>query len=151
MGMVILESLPKGEDWDVRIYASDLSLKSLEKANRAVYPKNKVIENVPSQYLDKYFEPTDDGYKVCGRVRDLVVLDYHNLRHDNGLTALDAIFCRNVMIYFDLPVQEQLLAKFYKKLCPGGYLLLGHAESLQGMNTGFRFMSGSCAGAYRKA
>jgi chemotaxis protein methyltransferase CheR len=151
MAMVLLEKLPAGEDWDVRVYASDLSLASLEKASRAEYTRDKVTENVPPEYIEKYFEPTEEGYRVGDRVREMVVLDYHNLRNENGLIGLDAIFCRNVMIYFDLAVQKQLLAKFYEKLRPGGYLLLGHAESLQGMDTGFKFVSGSCAGAYRKA
>ena len=150
IAMVLLEGLPAGKAWDVRVYASDLSLASLKAANQGEYPKDKVLENVPPEYIKKYFESTEKGYRVSDGVRDIVVFDYHNLKHDNGLRGLDAIFCRNVMIYFDLSEQERVLGKFFESICPGGYLLPGHAESLQGMNTGFRFVSGYGAGAYSR-
>ena len=81
----------------------------------------------------------------------MVIFDYHNLKNDNGLQNLDVIFCRNVMIYFDMEEQKRLVEKFYKSLNPCGYLLIGHAESLQSMDTGFEFMFYNKGTAYKKA
>ena len=84
-------------------------------------------------------------------VKKLVVFDYHNLKNYNGLQNLDVIFCRNVMIYFDMEEQKRLVEKFYNSLNPFGYLLIGHAESLQSMDTGFEFMFYNKGTAYKKA
>ena len=80
----------------------------------------------------------------------MIVFDFHNLKNDNGLSDLDVIFCRNVMIYFDEAEQRRLIEKFFRSLNPGGYLLLGHAESLHGWNTGFQFVYDNKGTAYKK-
>ena len=101
--------------------------------------------------LARHFERLNGGYAVKDELKRLIVFDYHNLKHDNGLTNLDIIFCRNVMIYFDEPEQRRLVEKFHAALVPGGYLFLGHAESLQGLSTGFRFLYVNKGIAYQKA
>ncbi len=148
--ITILETVPFPGDWDIRVFASDISMKSLEAAHRAVYPAARVREGVPPALVERYFEVHPDGYRVRDAVCRLVVFDYHNLKHENGLSALDAVFCRNVMIYFDDEEQKRLVTKFERSLNPGGYLLLGHAESLQGWNTNFRFIHEEKGTAYQK-
>lgn len=150
IAICLLEAIPDPEKWDIKIFASDLSLKALEIANRAVYAEPRVKSNVPDELLPKYFDRVGDTYRVKDNVKRLVVFDYHNLKHENGLTALDAIFCRNVMIYFDEGEQKRVVEKFYRSLNPGGYLLIGHAESLQGMHTHFRFFYQNKGTAYQK-
>jgi chemotaxis protein methyltransferase CheR len=80
----------------------------------------------------------------------MVVFDYHNLKNENGLTGVDVIFCRNVMIYFDLEEQKRLVEKFYRSLKPGGYLFLGHSETLQGISDKFTFVYHNRAAVYQK-
>jgi chemotaxis protein methyltransferase CheR len=72
------------------------------------------------------------------------------MKHDNGLRDLDIIFCRNVMIYFDADEQKRVVSRFHHALRPGGYLFIGHAESLQGWKTSFEFVYKDKGTAYRK-
>lgn len=150
IAMSVLDALKNASGWDIRVLASDLSLKALEAAHRGVYAASKTEETVPPALLERHFDRTGDGYRVKDAVRRLVVFDYHNLKNDNDLTGLDVIFCRNVMIYFDDAEQRRVAEKFYRMLDPGGYLLLGHAESLHGWNTGFRFIHKDKGTAYQK-
>ena len=113
--------------------------------------KTKLYATVDPAYINRFFYKTGEGYAVKDEVRKMVIFDYHNLKNDNGLQNLDVIFCRNVMIYFDMEEQKRLVAKFYDSLNPDGYLLIGHAESLQSMNTGFEFMFYNKGTAYKKA
>jgi len=150
IAMTVLDTVPYPDQWDIKIYASDLSLLSLETAHRGVYPSGKARETVPANALARYFELQGDAYRVKEAVRKLVVFDYHNLKHENGMNGLDVIFCRNVMIYFDEEEQKRLVNKFYGCLGPGGYLLLGHAESLHGWNMDFQFLHDNKGTAYKK-
>lgn len=139
-----------GLQWDIRIFASDLSLTVLETASKGEYAIDKVRATVADYYLAECFESTADGYRVKDAIRKMVVFDFHNLKNDNGLGNLDIIFCRNVMIYFDEEEQRRLIDKFYRSLNPGGYLLLGHAESLHGLDTDFEFVYDNKGTAYKK-
>jgi chemotaxis protein methyltransferase CheR len=151
IAMFVLDSLPDHHIWDITIFASDLSLTALEKANRGEYEKEKVNGTADIGYIAKYFEDRNDCYSVKDSVRKLVVFDYHNLKNENGIGDLDIIFCRNVMIYFDLEEQKRMVDKFHRSLRPGGFFFVGHAESLQGLHQGFRFISHNSGTAYRKA
>ncbi len=150
IAMTVLDTVPYPDQWDIKIYASDLSLKVLESAHRGVYQSAKVKETVPAETLARYFEPRGEEVRVNDRVRKLVVFDYHNLKHENEMRELDVIFCRNVMIYFDEEEQKRLVNKFYTYLASDGYLLLGHAESLQSWNRNFRFLHDNKGTAYKK-
>ena len=150
IAMTVLDTVPYPDLWDITIYASDLSLKALETAHRGVYPADKVKETVPADTAARYFEPRGDEVRVIDSVRRRVVFDYHNLKHENGMRDLDVIFCRNVMIYFDEEEQKRVVNKFYDCLAPGGYLLLGHAESLHSWNMNYRFLHDNKGTAYKK-
>lgn len=150
IAICVLEAIPNPEKWDIRIFASDLSFKALEAANRGVYAESRVRGAVPDELVPRYFDAAEGGLRVKESLKRLVVFDYHNLKHENGLTGLDAIFCRNVMIYFDEEEQKRVVDKFYRSLNPGGYLLIGHAESLQGMKTPFQFFYQNRGTAYKK-
>ncbi len=150
VAMLVHQELAGKPEWDVRIFASDLSLKALQAAHRAEYNLDKVLATVDDAYLDRYFVKRDGAALVKDEIKKMVVFDYHNLKNDNGLRDLDVIFCRNVMIYFDMEEQKRLASKFYQSLEPGGYLLIGHAESFQGWNTGFRFVYHKGGTAYKK-
>lgn len=149
LAMAVLELNPTARGIAPRIYASDISFTALEFAQRGLYPADKV-RGVPPTFLLRHFERRDGGYVVKEEVRRLIVFDYHNLKHENGLTDLDIVFCRNVMIYFDEAEQRRLVEKFCRALRPQGYLFLGHAESLQGLTTAFRFVYVNNGIAYQK-
>ncbi len=145
----VLEQLTTRSSWDVRIYASDLSLSALERAANGVYPESKV-QDIDRRRRRRFFEPCPEGYCVKDEVRRLVIYDFHNLKHENGLGDLDIVFCRNVLIYFDPDEQKRVVEKFIRSLRPGGYLFLGHSESGQGTSPELKFVHHSRGTAYKK-
>lgn len=150
IAMIVSDVLPDLRQWDVRIFASDLSFTALQAAARGEYNADKVQATVDEAYIPRFFDTSGERYRVREEVKKLVVFDYHNLKNDNGLTGLDVIFCRNVMIYFDAQEQARLIRKFYTSLNPGGHLFLGHAESLHGLGTRFQFIYDNKGTAYRR-
>jgi chemotaxis protein methyltransferase CheR len=108
------------------------------------------LEALDSTRLKKYFQAHPDGFEVRDEVKKHVIYDFHNLKHENGLRELDIIFCRNVLIYFDPEEQNRVLDKFIRALRLGGYLFLGHSESLLGMTQELEFVHRNKGTAYRK-
>ena len=148
VAMTILESISQPDQWSVRVFASDLSFTALERAQTGLY-RQEHLKNVESHYLNKYFNRDNSHFAMGDVVKKRVIFDYHNLKHDNGLRGLDIVFCRNVMIYFDAEEQRRLINRFANALVPGGYLFLGHAESLQGLSNRFTMIHKNKGIAYR--
>ena len=144
----LLEWLPEPDSWSIRVLASDLSFTALEQARRGVYRPDQV-KGMDARRVAKYFKSVDGNHMVSEVVKRSVAFDYHNLKCENGLRSLDMIFCRNVMIYFDLEEQRRLISRFADCLVPGGYLFLGHAESLQGLSNRFVMVHRNKGIAYR--
>jgi chemotaxis protein methyltransferase CheR len=144
-----VESLTPKSAWEIRIYASDLSLTVLERADLGIYPEAK-LQAVSPERRDRYFTRTAEGFGIRDEVKRLVIYDFHNLKHDNGLRDLDVVFCRNVLIYFDPEEQERVVLKLVRALKPGGYLFLGHSESVQGKIEELRFVHHGRGTAYQK-
>lgn len=119
------------------IVATDISTQVLKVAERAIYPHDRV-EPIPlplrKKYLLKSRDEGKDLVRIAAELRSLVHFGRLNLMNDefSFREQLDVIFCRNVLIYFGRATQEKLLHKFYRQLNRGGYLFLGHSESLQG-------------------
>jgi chemotaxis protein methyltransferase CheR len=122
-----------------RILATDISTAVLEKARMGVYT-SEVVEPVPSMFRTRYFmrsrNPGSHQMRVVPELRHLVEFRRLNFMDASyGIhEKLDAIFCRNVIIYFDRPTQERILRKLCHHLVPRGYLFVGHAESLHEMD-----------------
>ena len=146
--IALLESLPDAEGWTIRVFASDLSFTALERAQCGLYRSDQV-KGLGEQQVSKYFRQESGNYVIAEQVKRRVIFDYHNLKHDNGLRGLDIIFCRNVMIYFDAEEQRRLVGRFANCLVPGGFLFLGHAESLQGLSNRFAMVHRNKGIAYR--
>lgn len=146
---VVAYVLTLREGWDIKIIASDISLKSLLIAKEGYYKKDRV-EDIPPHLFSVAFEDLGDTIKVKDEIKKLVTFDYHNLKNEFGYKDFDIIFCRNVIIYFDQEAQKEVINKFYRLLKPYGYLFLGHSESLFGMNTKFKFSKIGNAIAYLK-
>jgi chemotaxis protein methyltransferase CheR len=127
-------------DWrgDFRILATDISTRILKAATEGSYSYIKV-EKVPPRLLDKYFEKieTDKGnqYAAKSSLKGLIKYARLNLAKPPFPMSgpFDMVFCRNVMIYFDNEIRRKLLDEVFRLLKPGGYLIVGHAESLTGM------------------
>jgi chemotaxis protein methyltransferase CheR len=122
-----------------RILATDISTTVLEKAHSGVFSA-EVVRPVPSDLRRKYFlrgrDPSSDRVRVVPELRQLVEFRRVNfMDSDFGLTErVNVIFCRNVIIYFDRPTQEQILQKLASHLVPDGYIFVGHAEALHDMD-----------------
>ncbi|HEY7543374.1 MAG TPA: protein-glutamate O-methyltransferase CheR [Blastocatellia bacterium] len=146
--MSLLEGIADLDQWPVRVFASDLSFTALERAQLGMY-RPEQMKGVSAEIIRKYFREEGGNYFISDRVKRHVVFDYHNLKHDNGLRGLDVIWCRNVMIYFDLDEQRRLINRFTNCLVPGGHLFIGHAESLQALSNRFTMIHKNKGIAYK--
>jgi chemotaxis protein methyltransferase CheR len=137
LGMTLAEQLA-GTPWGWQIEATDISHRMLEMATDAVYPQKAVLASSPS-WARRYFlrgtGPQTGNYRVKPAIRDGVTFRQLNLLDHRPPAAkpFHLIFCRNVMIYFDAQTQQELVRQLAERLAPGGYLIVGHAESLNGL------------------
>jgi len=125
------------------IYATDISTRVLAIAQKGIYPES-TVEPVSRQLKQKYLMkgkgPKEGFCRIVPELRKYVRFQRLNLiegRHFGLRTEMDIIFCRNVVIYFDRRTQIRLFEKFYNQLKPGGYLFIGHSETLHGINDKF--------------
>lgn len=138
LAFILKECLP--DDINVKILATDICNKVLAIAGKGLYP-SRIKNEVNQYYLTKYFENTDNNFKVSDRIKNLVTVRQFNLMDTFGFkNTFDMIFCRNVMIYFDSKVQQNLLDKFYRVTASGGLLFLGHSESLINKNHRYQYI-----------
>ena len=137
IAMVLNEFSETGLSLDFKILATDISTKALEKAVRAIYSQDEA-ETVPIALKRKYLMRSRDRRRGLVRIvpalRAKVRFRRLNfMEPDLGIQEpMDIIFCRNVIIYFDKPTQERLIQRLYSHLIPGGYLFMGHTETLSG-------------------
>jgi two-component system CheB/CheR fusion protein len=115
----------------IQLFGTDLSEKAIAKARLGIYSKN-YIADVPPRMLERYFTKLDGSYRIIKPIRDLCVFAQHNVLHDPPFSRMDIISCCNLMIYIDNSYQKKLLATYHYSLNPGGYLVLGKSESIQG-------------------
>ncbi|MEN6370452.1 MAG: protein-glutamate O-methyltransferase [Armatimonadota bacterium] len=144
LSMVIRETFPDIGKMDVRILATDISSKVLEAAKEALYNKD-TLQDVPADLVRKYFTCTQTKpvriYKVNDNVRSMIRFARLNLMDQWPMSGpFDVIFCRNVMIYFDKPTQQDLVRRYWEMLRPGGYLFVGHSESLTSTSHEFKYV-----------
>ena len=143
----IIESLPDPTLWEVNILATDISTRVLRMAAEGIYAEEKV-NKIPYEWKRRYFQKGVkrwDGYfRMKPSLRELITFKRFNLMEAFSFqTHFDIIFCRNVMIYFDKSTQQNLVRKFYGVLNKEGYLLIGHSESLTGIDHKFRYVQPS--------
>jgi chemotaxis protein methyltransferase CheR len=135
--------------WKVEIPASDINYSVLRAGQEGVYTETQ-MSSVDYSYRLRYFDKVGERYAVKKAVKELVHFDFHNLKTQFLPQRNDVIFCRNVMMYFDEAEQRRLIEKFYCCLAPGGYLLVGHAESLLGLTDKFAMVYRNSGTAYRR-
>ena len=140
----LLEYFGKSPRFDVKILASDISTKALTQAKNGVYPAVR-LEKIPASTVRTYFQRgygRQEGYfRVKPSLRQMIEFKRLNLMEPFPFKeAFNLILCRNVMIYFDKTIQQGLANKFYDALVNGGYLFIGHSETLTGIDHGFRYI-----------
>ena len=126
---------PKAKDWDSKVLATDISVKVLDMARNGVYPEEH-FEHVPPTWKTKYFNKVgEDRYKVNDMMAKEVIFTQFNLMGEFSRfrKRFHIIFCRNVMIYFDVPTKAALARKYHDALEVGGYLFIGLSETLTGI------------------
>jgi chemotaxis protein methyltransferase CheR len=135
--------------WKAEILASDISYSVLRAGQEGTYGENQMA-SVDYTYRLRYFDKVGERYAVKKALKELVHFDFHNLKTEYLPQRNDVIFCRNVMMYFDEAEQKRLTEKFWRCLNPGGYLFVGHAESLLGLTDRFAMLHRNSGTAYQR-
>jgi chemotaxis protein methyltransferase CheR len=143
IAMTLYDGIQSLAQWDIKILASDLSTRVLAKAASGMYDEERVRSVPPETVKQHFLRGHGDSaglIKVKPHLMDMIQFQRMNLMDDRFpiKTPLDLIFCRNVMIYFDQATQGTLVNKFHHYLKPGGYLFIGHSESLQWVTHPFK-------------
>lgn len=153
LAMILRDKAELVKDLNITIYATDISQEIIDKAKEAQY-KAYTMRHLPRKYQDRFFSKVDDKtFAVKDDVKSLVKVQYLNLvdypayRRYRGM---DVIFCRNVLIYFDLKVKRGIIKGFWESLNQDGFLLIGHSESLHNINRDFKMQHYARALAYLK-
>ncbi len=142
LAVVLHECMPEALLRRSRILATDISARVLERAKDARYPAEQLAE-LPRDVVRRHFVPAPGGatWQVAEPLRRMIHFARLNLMGEWPMQGpFDAVFCRNVMIYFDKPTQGRLVRRFWDLLSPGGHLFVGHSESLTGLDHEFRYV-----------
>lgn len=140
MAFTCLELMELYLDWDIKILATDIDTVMLDKARNGIYSQQE-LSGIPPALLKKYTRPhgTGDQYIISDNAKHLITFNQLNLIQNwpfNG--PFDAVFCRNVIIYFNKATQRELFSRMANYVLVGDWLYLGHSESLHGVNTDFQ-------------
>ena len=149
---MLLDELGVIEERRFEIFGNDISRKVLSTAREGVYRESSFRATEP-RYIDRYFEREGATYRLSDQIRNRVTFGHLNLMDESSMAILshvDVVFCRNVIIYFDARARSRLLDVFHRKMRPGGYLLLGHSESLINASTEFELVPLKHDIVYRK-
>lgn len=153
LGIVLKEVLKENlHAWDIKICASDISEKALRSAKQASY-NEYALRSVPTEIRQKYFKAENSQFVVIDEIRTLVELQFLNFMDTARMQLMkgfDIIFCRNVLIYFDDAARKKIVSHLYDSINPGGYLFIGHSESLHNITRAFKLVHFPGALGYKK-
>lgn len=153
IAMYLLEYWPGISQWDVEIISSDIDTSILAKARQGRYSARS-IQGLPKNLLNKYFRHNGDDYQICDDLRNAVEFTRVNLMKPAEVRSyrdFDVIFCRNLLIYFDDLSRRQAADTFFDALNPGGFLLLGHSESMSRISSLYQVRKFADSVVYQKA
>ncbi len=139
---IILAEVLKNEisQWDIKITANDLSLAMLASAREGLY-NDYSIRTTPPEILSQYFTKEGNLYRIDPKLKNYISFGQINLSDKAQLRQVERsqiVFCRNVIIYFDDEMKKNVISAFYDNLLPGGYLIIGHSESLHNISRTFK-------------
>jgi chemotaxis protein methyltransferase CheR len=152
IAIFLLEYWSGLNDWDVEIISSDIDTEMITLARRGLYSPRS-IQHVPPKFLQKYFRRKGDHFQISDSLREVVefsrvnIMDPGDIRHYRNF---DVIFCRNLLIYFDDVSRKQAAESFYDALRPGGFVCLGHSESMSRISSLYRIRKFPEAIVYQK-
>lgn len=153
VAMLVRELLPLLDGWDVKIVATDVSTRALEAARVGRYGA-RALHTAPREDVERWFVRDGEEYVVRPEVRELVEFRHHNLVTEPAPferdEPIDLLLCRNVTIYFSRDTTRRLMKQFHEALSDGGYLFLGHSETLWQINDEFRLVTLGDAFVYRR-
>ena len=138
IAMLLLDQ-PAFADWQIDIIGTDISQRVLQVARKGVYGNSSFRVTSP-ELQRRYFTEVDGKFRIADRVKSLVTISHLNLfdaPRVGLLGRMDVVFCRNVIIYFDLAAKKRVIDSFFQRLRPEGFLLLGHSESLMNVSNAF--------------
>jgi chemotaxis protein methyltransferase CheR len=139
LAMILKDKAAALAGWRIQIVGTDISRKALDRAKAGIYSQFEVQRGLPVQMLVKYFEKQGDVWQVKPDIRSMIDYRSFNLLHDlKALGQFDVVFCRNVLIYFDLPTKERVLEGISKVMTADGSLFLGGAETVFGVSNLFK-------------
>lgn len=154
IAMSILDVIPDAGSWNIQVLGTDLSDESLAAARRGWFQERK-LGGIDREHLRRYFRAQDGGFVVSEPVRRLVTFQHHNMVTDPLPMAefgtCDVVFCRNVIIYFAHETAKYVIELFYDILNPGGFLFLGHSETLWRMSAKYSLVELGDAFIYKKS
>ena len=139
LSIILQEVFDDPREWNLKIYGTDIDRTVLAQASEGRFT-DRSVKDVPSAYKSKYFQKTGDLWRILPNARGLVNLKELNLidrSQMRQMRKLDFIFCRNVLIYFDDESRKKVVSMLYDALAPGGYLFLGHSESVGRITAAF--------------
>jgi chemotaxis protein methyltransferase CheR len=137
IAITIADSLSFADAWNVEILATDVGRHALKSAERGIY-SGRSLGGVSEKQLANHFTKVDGGQQVKPRLKKMVTFAQMNLASAVYVGRMDLIFCMNVLIYFSEERRRTLVQRFYDSLEPGGYLILGHSESISKMPVKFQ-------------
>jgi chemotaxis protein methyltransferase CheR len=153
LAIILKEVMHDFRSWDIKIKATDIDQVRLEMARRAVYEERSVHE-IPPEYFDRHITRLPAGFfAIKPETAKLVELEHLNLNDRlamRNMRQFDFIFCRNVLIYFDDASRKAVVDHFYNALKPGGFIFLGHSESIGRISTAFKLLRVGQHLVYRK-
>ena len=153
IGIILLETIKNISSWNVEVVATDISDTVLTSARTGLY-KEYALRDTDAGIIRKYFKKNGDaGYRIHEEVRRMVKFGHVNLVDSTmtgRFTDVDLIFCRNLIIYFDEEYKRVALENVYRSLNPGGFLLMGYAESLQNIFLHFEMRRIDTVAVYQK-
>lgn len=117
-------------EWSIKIFATDLDEAAITFARRGIYSES-LLKGLPKEYLERFFERVDQGYRISKILRQMVIFGQQDLSRSAPFPRIDLVLCRNVLIYFSPELQDYVLNQFAFSLSPDGYLFLGKAETVR--------------------
>jgi chemotaxis protein methyltransferase CheR len=150
ISMLLREHFPTLASWDLKLIATDLSTEMLARSRAGRYSQLEINRGLPGPYLTKYFERVGAEWQIRDELRNMIEFRELNLAGAWGaMPSTDLIFLRNVLIYFDVDTKRQILRKIRKLMKPGGFLVLGTAETTLNVDDGLELVRSDGTSYYR--
>jgi len=141
IAIYILEGWDRADDFNIEIRASDIDSRVLGEAHEGIYGE-RALSRIPPEIRKRYFSPVaGNSFQILEELRESIDFSTVNVvdaAHMQNYSSIDILFCRNLLIYFDDLARRQAMETMYECLAPGGFICLGHSESMSRMSSLYR-------------